>query len=128
MYPSSNTLQVERRVAGYSIFDVTPPDYQIDGNGVTASAWTERQDNGYYIWRVENNTGVGTISVGTTYLLTLDFSRRSMAAMAILQNSSGTVLGRVRAVVDITPEHPLFLSNGPAKFDNLSFTTIDNWV
>jgi len=128
VYPASNTLQVERRVAGYSIFDVTPPDYQIDGNGVTASNWTERQENGYYVWRVENNTGVGAISVGTKYQLTLDFSRRSMAAFAILQNLSGTVLGRVRAVVDVTPEHPIFLSNGPAKFDNLSFTTIDNWV
>jgi predicted GH43/DUF377 family glycosyl hydrolase len=127
VYPASSTLQVERRVAGYSIFDVTPPDYQIDGNGETPSAWTERQENGFYIWRIEN-IGVGTISVGTTYLLTLDFSRTSMAAMAVLQNLSGTVLGRVRAVVDVTPEHPLFLSNGPAKFDNFSFTTIDNWV
>jgi predicted GH43/DUF377 family glycosyl hydrolase len=128
VYPASNTLQVERRAAGYSIFDVTPPDYQIDGNGVTASNWTERQENGYYIWRVENNSSVGAINVGTKYLLTLDFSRRSMAAMAVLQNLSGTVMGRVRAVVDVTPEHPIFLSNGPAKFDNLSFTTIDNWV
>lgn len=48
VYPAQNTLQVERRVAGYSIFDVTPPDYQIDGNGTTPSAWYERLDNGYY--------------------------------------------------------------------------------
>jgi predicted GH43/DUF377 family glycosyl hydrolase len=129
VYPASNTLQVERRVAGYSIFDVTPPEYQLDGGGVTASAWTERQDNGYYIWRVENNANVSTISVGTKYQLTLDFSRRSMAAMAILQDLDGTVKGRVRAVVDVTtPEHPIFLSNGPAKFDNLRFNVIDNWV
>jgi len=129
VYPTSSTLQVERRVAGYSIFDVTPPEYEIDSNGVTWSNWTERQENGYYIWRVENYTSVGTISVGTKYQLTLAFSRRSMAAMATLQNLSGGVMGaRVRAVVDVTPEHPIFLSNGPAKFDNLSFNAIDNWV
>jgi len=129
VYPTSSTLQVERRVAGYSIFDVTPPEYEIDGNGITWSNWTEMQENGYYVWRVENYTSVGTISVGTKYRLTLAFSRRSMAAMATLQNLSGGVMGaRVRAVVDVTPEHPIFLSNGPAKFDNFSFNAIDNWV
>jgi len=52
--PPANKLRVERRVAGYSIFDVTYIEWWKN--------WTERQEDGYYIWEVED-ADVGSINV-----------------------------------------------------------------
>jgi predicted alpha-1,2-mannosidase len=122
-----NFLRAERKGKN-SIYGTTPSDYWKVKNQQPKFNWgTETQENNFYILDVGRD-GCGGISMDTEYLLTLYFSTRSMAAMAVLQNLSGTELARVRAVVDFTPDHPFFLSNGPVKFDNFYFNVIDNWV
>jgi len=120
-------LRVERK--GYdSTYGTVPIDFQKIKSPFIHLNWgTETHEGNFYVLDLQR-FGISGINVNTSYRLTLYFSTRSMCAMTSLEDLNGSVLAQVRTSVDITPEHPLLLSDGPARFDNFSFNVIDNWV
>ena len=68
-------LRIERRVKGYSIFEVTAPRYRV-------AAWAERTEGASHVWEIASQTVA--LSVGQPYHLRLAFSRRSQCVMATL--------------------------------------------
>jgi len=124
--PAQGILRVERK--GHdSVYGTVPWEYWKDKNDQPRYNWgTERQEDNFYMLDVERE-GTGGLSLENNYRLTLYFSRRSKCAIAVLEELSGFVFARVRTVVDITPEHPFFLSTGPVRFDNFHFDFVDTW-
>jgi hypothetical protein len=121
---ATGNLVIERR-ASYSIFTHTETGY-------ARSNWTERQENGFYLWCADT-VRLPAISQGTVYRLRFQMSNRlpSMGkpAQAILESQNGTVLCSVRTFLDdvFTP-HPLFIMrDGMVRIDDFSYTQLDRW-
>jgi predicted GH43/DUF377 family glycosyl hydrolase len=120
---TQNEINIKRRAGGYSIFDIIPEGDQKD-------YWDEEIDgNGFYIWEVEGST-VKEIEPGGKYRISLYFSRLSRCVFGILEDiNSGSVIGTIRTIVDISPQHPFFIAGGGAILDNLCFQfPLDDWV
>jgi predicted alpha-1,2-mannosidase len=111
-----------------SAYGTVPLDYQKIKSPEPYLNWgTETKDDGFYVLDVQRY-GISKLSINASYRLTLYFSTRSMCAMAFLDELDGFNLGQVRTSVDIAPDHPLIISDGPSRFDNFSFNVVDNWV
>jgi hypothetical protein len=121
---AGNRLNIERRAA-YSIFTHTQAGY-------TRSNWTERQENGLYIWCADS-TKLPALTQGTKYRLKFQMSNRlpsmGKAAQAILEKEDGTVLCSVRTFLDdVFAPHPMFIMQaGACRVDNFRFQLLDRW-
>ncbi|HUI92211.1 MAG TPA: hypothetical protein VLX68_08190 [Chitinivibrionales bacterium] len=119
-----NALNVERR-ATYSIFPHTEAGY-------TKANWTERQENGFYVWCADSQP-LPALAQGTKYRLRFDLSNRlpsmGKAAQAVLETETGTVLKSLQSILDdVYAPHPLFIvRNGAARADDFRFQLLDRW-
>ena len=107
-----NQLRIERKLQGpsrYSIFDVTPKAYQVNG-------WNERTEGDAIIWEIASLPI--TLKAGTAYELKLAYSRRSGCVMATLIPSDGSKIVTLRDLTDLrTPDQPVLLClSGQANF------------
>jgi hypothetical protein len=120
----NKSINIERR-ASYSIFPHTE-------NGFTRSNWTERQENGYYVW-CSDTQPLPTLSQGTQYRLVFQMSNRlpsmGKAAQAIVEKADSTVLCSVRSFLDdVYAPHPIFIiKNGTARIDDFRYQLLDRW-
>jgi hypothetical protein len=121
---ANKSLNIERR-ASYSIYPHTE-------TGFARSNWTERQENGFYIW-CSDSQPLPTLAQGTTYRLKFQMSNRlpsmGKAAQAIVEKPDGTVLCSVRSFLDdVYAPHPLFIiKQGNARVDDFRFQLLDRW-
>ena len=99
----TNTLRIERRVQGYSILDtrVTPYEYQItdwadrDPPSIfDLKDWTDEIDDNWHVWTMDYEPI--NLTSSTAYKITLSFSRRSMAVMAVLESDDGYIYLELR--------------------------------
>ncbi len=117
-------FRLERRVTGYSIFDVTPKAYRM-------KAWAERPEKDAtpespiignpmmgspMIWELSAVPVV--LHAGTQYQMKLEFSRRSSCVMATLVPSDGSETLTLRGLCDQrSPDHPVLVClKGQAQF------------
>jgi hypothetical protein len=121
---TSGNLTIERR-APYSIFPHTEAGY-------ARSNWTERQENGFYLWCADT-VKLPSLTQGTHYRLRFQMSNRlpSMGkpAQAILESENGSVLCSIRTFLDdvFTP-HPMFIMrDGMVRVDDFSYIQLDRW-
>jgi hypothetical protein len=121
---ANKSIAIERR-ALYSIASHTQ-------SGFTRSNWTERQENGFYIW-CSDTQPMPTLAQGTAYRLKFQMSNRlpslGKAAQAIVEKADGTVLCSVRSFLDdVFAPHPLFIiKQGSARVDDFRFQLLDRW-
>jgi hypothetical protein len=119
-----NSLNVERR-ASYPIGPHTQAGY-------TKANWTERQENGFYIWCADSQP-LPTLTQGTKYRLKFQLSNRlpslGKAAQAIVEREDGTLLRSVQSFLDdVFAPHPLFIiRGGNARVDDFSYQLLDRW-
>ena len=119
-----NQLRIERKLQGsqrYSIFDVTPKDYQVNG-------WNERTEGEAIIWEIASLPI--TLEAGTACELKLAYSRRSGCVMATLLPSDGTKTVTLRDLTDLrTPDQPVLLClSGRASFGTVSLRLLNKPV
>ncbi len=120
----NKSINIERR-ASYPIGPHTQ-------SGFTRSNWTERQENGFYIW-CSDTQPMPPLSQATTYRLKFQMSNRlpsmGKAAQAIVEKADGTVLCSVRSFLDdVFAPHPLFIiKGGNARVDDFRFQLLDRW-
>ena len=119
-----NQLRIERKLQGpqrYSIFDVTPKAYQVEG-------WNERTEGDAIIWEIASKSI--SFKAGTAYELKLAYSRRSGCVMATLVPSDGSAIMTLRDLTDLrTPDHPVLVSlSGNASFGNVSLRLLNKLV
>ncbi len=117
-------LRLERKVEGsnrYSIFDVTPKAYQVEG-------WNERTEGDAITWEIAAKPI--TLPPGTAFELKLAYSRRSGCIMATLAPSDGSPAVTLRDLSDVrTPDHPVVVSlSGKASFDKVSLRLLNKLV
>jgi hypothetical protein len=121
---ANKSINIERR-ASYSIFPHTE-------SGYTRSNWTERQENGFYVW-CSDTQPLPTLIQGTKYILKFQMSNRlpsmGKAAQAILESADSTVLCSVRSFLDdVYAPHPMFIiKNGNARVDDFRYQLLDRW-
>ena len=121
---ANKSFNVERR-APYSIFTHTETGY-------TKTNWTERQENGSYIWCADSQP-LPTLTIGTKYRLKFDLSNRlpsmGKASMAVLEKEDSTVLCVVRSILDdVYAPHPMFvIKNGAGRVDDFRYQLLDRW-
>jgi hypothetical protein len=114
-------FRLERRVKGYSIFDVTPPADQVKG-------WSERPEGDALVWEIAEKPAPFRPNV--SYEMKLAFSRRSACVMATLQPSDGSPGTIIRDLSDLrTPDHPLLVSlAGKTRFGAVAFRHLNKQV
>ncbi len=114
-------FRVERRVKGYSIFDVTPKGYQVKG-------WAERPEGEAMVWEIAARPA--TFHPGISYEVKLAFSRRSTCVMATLLPSDGSPRVIIRELCDLrTPDHPLLIClDGQTRFASVTFRRLNKQV
>ena len=121
---ANKSFNIERR-ASYSIFPHTEA-------GFTKTNWTERQENGFYVWCADSQP-LPFLTQGTKYRLKFQMSNRlpsmGKAAQAVLEKEDGTVLCSVRGFLDdVYAPHPLFIiKGGSARADDFRFQLLDRW-
>jgi hypothetical protein len=119
-----NALNVERRAA-YSIYPHTETGY-------TKANWTERQEDGFYIWCADSQP-LPALAQGTKYRLKFQMSNRlpslGKAVQAVLESEDGTVLRSVQSFLDdVYAPHPMFImKGGAARMDDFRFQLLDRW-
>ena len=119
-----NQLRLERKLQGsqrYSIFEVTPKDYQVDG-------WNERTEGEAIIWEIASLPIA--LEAGTACELKFAYSRRSGCVMATLLPSDGTKTVTLRDLTDLrTPDQPVLLClSGRASFGTVSLRLLNKPV
>jgi hypothetical protein len=120
----NKSINVERR-ASYPIVPHTE-------SGFARTNWTERQENGFYIW-CSDTQPLPTLTQGTTYRLRFQMSNRlpslGKAAQAIVENANGTVVCSVRSFLDdVYAPHPMFIIKlGNARVDDFRYQLLDRW-
>jgi hypothetical protein len=120
----NKSINIERR-ATYAIASHTE-------TGFARTNWTERQENGFYIW-CSDTQPLPTLTQGTQYILKFQLSNRlpslGKAAQAILEKTDSTVVCSVRSFLDdVYAPHPMFIiKNGNARVDNFRYQLLDRW-
>jgi len=120
----NKSINIERRAA-YPIVPHTEA-------GFARSNWTERQENGFYVWCADSQP-LPTLTQGTTYRLKFQMSNRlpslGKAAQAIIENVNGTVVCSVRGFLDdVFAPHPMFIIKlGNARVDDFRYQLLDRW-
>jgi hypothetical protein len=114
-------LRLERRVTGYSIFNVTPKAYQM-------KQWAEHAEGDAMVWEIAQKPVA--LHAGSSYQIKLAFSRRSNSVMATLIPSDGSETVTVRALCDVTsPDHPLLVcAAGRAQFADAAYHHLNKLV
>ncbi|HMD68459.1 MAG TPA: hypothetical protein VKF42_06215, partial [Chitinivibrionales bacterium] len=121
---ANKSINIERRAA-YSIFPHTE-------SGFTKTNWTERQENGFYIW-CSDTQPLPSLDQGTKYILKFQLSNRlpslGKAAQAIVETADSTVVCSVRSFLDdVYAPHPMFIiKNGNARVDDFRYQLLDRW-
>ncbi len=121
---ANKSINIERR-ASYSIYSHTE-------SGFTRSNWTERQENGFYVW-CSDTQPLPTLIQGTKYILKFQMSNRlpsmGKAAQAIVEKTDSTVVCSVRSFLDdVYTPHPMFIiRNGNARVDDFRYQLLDRW-
>lgn len=113
-------FRLERRSRDYSIFDVTPKRYWVEG-------WHERREAGSHVWEIA--AAPTAVVPEVEYRVSFAFSRRSSCAMAIMRPPNGDPIV-LRDLSDTrTPDHPVVLSAGGAvRFGRLSYRRLNQQV
>ena len=121
---ANKSINIERRAA-YSIFPHTE-------SGFTKTNWTERRENGFYIW-CSDTQPLPALTQGTKYILKFQLSNRlpslGKAAQAIVETADSTVVCSVRSFLDdVYAPHPMFIiKNGNARVDDFRYQLLDRW-
>ncbi|HXS92986.1 MAG TPA: hypothetical protein VN736_00185 [Candidatus Limnocylindrales bacterium] len=118
---AAGELRIERRNREYSILEVTPRKYWVQG-------WKERREGGEYVWTIASVPV--KVRTGSGFKLSLAYSRRSSAVFATLALRGETEPITVRELCDTrTPDRPFVATaSGAARFDDFGYRQLNKLV